>query len=194
MRFNDPGHCDPNVELFLVQDGQVVPGSHRRGHNVRTFAGSLWLSKLVSWGTVRDVEEEPGDDDIWYENRRVRWLEVGSGVQLELPHIQALATPLLIDGTNYLREVSDSPIYPSSSRPVRTAVKFSVTFTMAELPGNPVISELGLVADFVDTAGGSPGIAPTTQYPDLISYKVVDPPLQKLTGTHGLVVNWEFKF
>jgi len=181
-----------NFKAFLTDDLGVVPGSLRRGHNVLTANGAWILAQLVAWQTM------PLPDDVPRSIKRIRWFEVGTGMWLETPHVETLRTPKLISGGNYLRLASVAPAYPDASRPTRASVKFSVTYTKPELAGDPLISEVGLIADANDTAGdyGLPAtaLAATEQYPDVAFYKVIDPPLQKLTGVQNLIVRWELRF
>lgn len=194
----DQGQIEYNFEAYLVIKGRVVPGSVRRGHNVFTRPGRLWLSRLITWSGIRDVVSEPTLDDVPFTSDRVRWFGVGTGAWVETPDIDSLRSPALINGTDYLKLASVAPAYPDASRRVRTSVLFSTTFTTAELPGNPEISEAGMFVDANDTAGvygvTSTAMPVTTSDASPAFYKVLDPPLQKMTGTHNLVVTWELRF
>lgn len=187
-----------NFEAFLTDDRGVVPDSLRRGHNVLTKVGARALMELVCWEIIKDVETQPLEDDFAWSVKRIRWFEVGAGSWLETPGVRTLRTPLLITGGDYLRLASVAPAYPDPSRPTRSAVRFSTSYTKPELAGDPLISEVGLIVDANDTGGVySPPLTAmpaTTQYPDVAFYKVIDPPLQKLTGVQNLIVRWELRF
>lgn len=191
---NAQGQFEDNFEAFLTKDGAVVPGSMRCGHNVMTNAGWNWLAQLVAMATIRDVDTEPTLDDIVASQLRVRWIGVGTGFSPESKHVSQLNSPAAVNGTpDYLKLVS-----PVATWPVLRAVRFVCQFDKPDLPGDPLISEAGLFADANDTGGlygpAVTAMAATEQYAEPVAYKSFDPPLQKLTGVHNLVVRWELRF
>jgi hypothetical protein len=96
-----------NVDLFLRERGKLV--SSRAGHNVFTVTGRNMLSKLISWQTFAAV-------DIPFTNRRIRWIGVGIGSQLEVTTVAALNQPVLADsGGNYLSAIQSAEFPTSTS-------------------------------------------------------------------------------
>jgi len=187
---------EANMWLCMRERGKLVPGSIRDGHNAFTVTGKNWLSKLVAWSTV-------GPTDIPFTNRRVRWIGVGSGSQLEAPTVSSLVTPVLATATDYLRPIQMSE-YPTS-----TSVRFTREFgtseiTIAQVP--VMITEAGLYADVQPANGGGSEdssydpinlpsatiLDPTKGTNALIAYKAFDG-LSK-TVDFTLELRWELRF
>ena len=184
-----------NVYLRMRKFGKIVSGSEREGHNILTVTGKNWLSKLIGWKTIAGA-------DVPYTHRRVRWMGVGSGTQLEVSTVSALAQPRLATSTDFLRPIQRIE-FPSS-----TSVRFFREFGTSEITvsSNAVpVSEVGLFADVSPaTAGG---------FEDM-SYEPLNPTLTTLNPTIGtnppiaykafealtkspdftFEVSWEFRF
>jgi hypothetical protein len=129
----------------LREDGVLVPGSERIGHNVLTNFGREWLAELLSWKTVNDP-------DVANTNRRVRWIEVGDdshAMVTEAVETLKSGVTITISPDNYLAQIDAPPTFVS---PVW--VKFSRTLSTTEVShsGDVTIKEAGLCADL------SPGI------------------------------------
>jgi hypothetical protein len=183
-----------NFVAFLTDGRKVVPGSVRQGHNIMTVAGRRWLSQVIAWSAISDTVA-----DTPLNNKRVRWFGVGTGSHIVQPGIEALDVPAAVNGTpDYIKLASVAPVYPHTSRPVRSSVVFTCSFAAAELPGDPTISEAGLFVDLNDTAGDygitNTAMPATTQFGEPIAYKVFYPGLTKTTGVHILNLRWELVF
>lgn len=170
----------------LKEDGVVVPGSERVGHNVLTNFGAEWLAELLVWQTI-------GSTDAPFTRRRVRWIGVGDDSHTEVDEsIQTLKSAVTIDGTLYLAEVEHSlstPTGPEFVSPVW--VRFTRTFDYGEIShsGDVLIKEAGLYADFLD---GAYGLLPTNPLHPVIAYKTFDGLLKSSAFT--LELEWSFKF
>jgi len=186
-----------NVRVHMRERGKIVPGSHREGHNVFTLTGKNWLTRLVAWHTI----SAPPADDFPYTHRRVRWVAVGSGGQLEVSTVSALVTPVPYATGQYLAPL-DSVSFPTS-----TSVRFQKEFAANEITisGVPVnVSEFGLFADTnpasTTTAnddspfglGEDTILDPTVLNNPPIAYKAIEA-LPK-TVDFTLVTEWEFRF
>lgn len=128
---------DANVELTMRERGKRV--DHRQYHNVFTSVGANWLSRLCAWSSIGAV-------DVPYTNRRVRWVGVGGGAQLEVPSVVQLVQPLPVLGANYLTAIQ------SVEFPTSTSVTFIREFSLSEitLTATPVIiREVAMFADVV---------------------------------------------
>ena len=184
---------ESNFMAFLRERGKIVPGSHREGHNVFTITGRNLLSKLLAWQTL-------GATDVPYTRRRVRWIGVGTGSQLEVTTVSALAQPHLVNSTNYLVTLA-TPEFPTT-----TSVEFIREFASSEIsPSGPVVvTEAGLFAD-VNPAAGAPeedepvdaGVRDTTLDPTFssnapIAYHAFEG-LAK-TPDFTLELRWELRF
>jgi len=135
-----------NFSALLRCGGKLVPGSRREGHNVFTVTGRNWLSKLVTWKTL-------GTNDVPYTQRRIRWVGLGSGAQLEAPTVASLNSSLLATSSYYLAEIQ------SVEFPTTSSVRFIKEFSLSEITiaGIPVtISEAGLFADVNPATPGNP--------------------------------------
>jgi len=172
-----------------------VPGSHREGHNILTTVGKNWLSKLLAWKTVAST-------DIPYTNRRVRWMALGSGTQLEVSTVTKLVQPQLATATDYLRPIQIVEF-------TTTSVLFTKEFGTSEITGTgaPVgVTEAGLFADVSPaTAGGFEDVsydpignpASTVLNPAIgtnppIAYKAFE--VLTKTSDFSLEVRWELRF
>jgi hypothetical protein len=190
---------DANMFVHMRERGKVVPWSRREGHNVFTLTGKNWLTKLIAWNSIADPST---GNDFPYTNRRVRWIGVGSGAQLEVQTVSALVNPVLSTGAGEYIVPLDSATFVTS-----TSVRFSREFASNEISitGVPVsVSEAGLFAD-VNPAGTSYAaedspytpsaktvLDPTAQYNPPIAYNAFEA-LPK-TVDFTLIVEWEFRF
>jgi FlaG/FlaF family flagellin (archaellin) len=186
-----------NMWACMRERGKLVPGSHREGHNVFTTTGKNWLSKLTAWQTIAGA-------DVPYTNRRVRWMSVGTGSQLEVANVVALANAAVADSVgNYLTAISAPQTFPLS-----TSVLFSKEFAVNEITvsGAPVsITEAGLFVDVADADndGGTedsavdPGTTETTLDPAVannppVAYKAFEPLTKTVDFT--LEIHWELRY
>lgn len=186
-----------NITALLRCGGKVVPGSKREGHNVFTSNGKAWLTKLMAWSTIAGT-------DIPYTNRRVRWIGVGSGTQLESTNIGTMATPVLVTSTNYL-SVLDLVEFPATG-----TVRFIKEFGLSDISilGSPVrVTEFGLFADVSPALLGAgndgsedvpheAGVVDTVLNPQLgINSPVAYKAFEALTKTvdFTLEVRWDFR-
>lgn len=184
-----------NLWACMRERGKLVPGSRREGHNVFTNNGKNWLSKLVAWNTIAGADEA-------YTHRRVRWMGVGTGSQLEVANVVSLAQAIVADSLgNYLLPISYPQTFPTS-----TSVQFIREFGVNEitLTGAPVIvTEVGLFVDVNDADNqGTEDVAVgggvfTTLDPEVptnapVAYKS----FEALTKTvdFSLEFRWEFRF
>jgi len=196
MRLKEDIVIESNVWLLMRERGKLVPGSHREGHNVFTTNGKNWLAKLIAWSTISGT-------DIAYTNRRVRWMALGKGSQLEASTVSQLADPVLATPTDYLRPIQTVEFPTSTS--TRFIKEFGTTeVTIAGVPVN--ITEAALYSDVspanngaVDDVSydpiGSPAatmLDPTRGINAVIAYKAFDG-LSK-TVDFTLEVRWEFRF
>ena len=187
-----------NFYAQLRCGGKVVPGSLREGHNVFTSTGRNWLSKLVGWYNV-GVTDQP------FTRRRVRWIGVGTGAQLETESVSSLVTPVLASSSDFLVPIA-SVEFPDSS-----SARFIKEFSLNEINvvGSPVtITEAGLFVDVNPAVTGAltdgtedvphdPGSVDTTLNPSLtvnapVAYKAFEPLTKTVDFT--LEVRWDFRF
>jgi hypothetical protein len=134
-----------NVMILMRERGKIVPGSVREGHNVFTTNGKNWLTKLMAWQAIAGT-------DVAYTNRRVRWMGLGSGAQLESPSVTQLVTPVLATATDYLRPIQ-SVEFPTSA-----SVRFIKEFGTSEINvvGTPVLlTEAAMFADVSPSNNGA---------------------------------------
>ena len=188
-----------NMWALMRERGKIVPGSHREGHNVFTTTGRNLLSTLVAWQTI-------GGNDTPYTNRRVRFMGVGIGSQLEVANVVSLANAAVADSKgNYILPISSPQTFPLS-----TSVLFVKEFGVNEITiaGAPVaVTEAGLFADVNDADSGGfwkgdedsafGGGVETTLNPASatnppVAYKAFEP-LSK-TVDFTLEIRWEFRF
>jgi hypothetical protein len=182
---------ESNVEFILRERGKVR--ERREGHNVFTVAGKNLLSKLMPWSFI-------GTTDVPYTNRRVRWMGVGIGSQLEVTTVSAINQPVLVTDTDYLSAIQ------SVEFPTSTSVRFIKEFGTGEITivGTPVtITEAALFADVspANMGGtedvGYSGVSSTTLDPTAvanapISYKVIEGLTKTVDFT--LEIRWEYRF
>lgn len=184
---------EANMWACMRERGKLVPGSIREGHNVFTVTGRNLLSKLLSWQTI-------GATDIPFTNRRIRWMGVGIGSQLEVTTVSSLAQPALVTSTDFLVPIQTSE-FPSS-----TSVRYLKEFATNEITiaGVPVaITEVGLFADVVPAnMGGTedvghtnptdPTLKPTVGSNPPVAYKAFESITK--TSDFTLEIRWELRF
>jgi len=172
-----------NVTAFLREDGHVVPGSIREGHNILTRFGAEWLAQLCAWSTLGAgvVHDTPLD------SRRVRWASVGTGVQLEAVSIAQMVAPSLVSGSDYLDAIDPGA---EVSWPVPSSKKLEHVFGTADLPDPVTVTEAALFVDFND---GGTILDPAVATNPPIVYKVISPALVK-DSSKELVLRWELRF
>lgn len=136
-----------NFLAFLRDEtGKIVPGSERRGHNVITDYGRLWLSRLIAWKLI-GATDEPWTD------RRIRWMMVGDGTLPETSAVVTLESSLPVNISNeYLQAVEAPPDFPIS-----TGLKLTAIYGLFDLSmlGPVVVSEAGLVVEKLPLSSGS---------------------------------------
>lgn len=184
---------DSNVELILRNlRGEVV--DRRVGHNILTSNGKNWLSKLIAWSAIVGPDEP-------FTHRRLRWMAVGTGLQLEVATVSSLAQPALFSGTAFMAALSSPATFPTLS-----SVRVSRTFGVNEISitGAPVaLTEVGLFADVVpgnmggteDTghsAATDPTLNPAVGTNPPVAYKSFET-LTKTTDVQ-FEVRWDFRF
>src|SRR5688572_5817818 len=146
MRYAEDIAVRGNFEALMRCRGKIVPGSLRHGHNIFTVTGRNLLAKLIAWKTL-------GSDDVPFTQRRIRWVGVGTGIQLEAPTVSALAQPTLATSTDYLVPIQVVEF------PTSTSVRFIREFALNEitLTNTPVaLTEAGLFADVNPAKPGNP--------------------------------------
>ena len=187
-----------NFYACLRNGGKLVPGSVREGHNIFTSTGRNWLSKLVAW-------YDAGATDQPHTRRRVRWIGMGKGSQLETESVTTLAVPALITSAYYLVPIQ------SVEFPTSTSVRFIKEFLLNEISfiGSPVtLTEAGLFVDVnpantgANTDGSEdvandPGVVDTILNPSLsinapVAYKSFEPLTKTIDFT--LEIRWDFRF
>lgn len=144
MNFREDIEVQANFYALMRARGKVVPGSVREGHNVFTSHGRSWLAKLMGWSYI-------GGTDIPFTNRRIRWIGVGSGSQLESSNVSGLSVPVLSTATDYLLPI-DSVEFPTSS-----TIRFIKEFRLSDITitGAPVqVKEMGLFSDVSPALAG----------------------------------------
>lgn len=187
-----------NFYAVMRERGKIVPGSIREGHNIFTTTGRNWLAKLVAWASS-------GGTDTPFTRRRVRWMGVGTGTQIEAATVSQLLTPSLITTTNYMVPIQ------AVEFPTLSSVRFIKEFLLNEITVSPtpvLLTEAGLFADVspaetgADTDGTEdvaidPGSVDTVLNPAVstnppVAYKSFEP-LSK-TVDFTLEVRWDFRF
>jgi len=130
-----------NFRLLARERGKIVPGSLREGHNVFTVWGRRWMAELLAWKTIADPDIAPLPTEAPYHDLRIRWLQLGSGTQLEEKDALRLINPLALDATPYYGRVV------SVSFPFRFGARFSVSLNEGSFGGISVLlREAGLAA------------------------------------------------
>jgi hypothetical protein len=180
---------ESNFHAWLTNEaGLVVPGSHRNGHNVFTESGREWLKQVIVWASIGS---NLIGDDVPQDERRLRWIGVGSGTLLELTSVGALMSPLSItvSPTMYLR------VLGTRAHAIDSAVSYTTSFLGSGVDfdhhGSSVtISEAGIFVD-VDSGSG-PGLDPSVSVNAPVAYKSFAP-LTKLAA-QTLTISWEFRF
>lgn len=180
---------ESNFSAWITDEfGLIVPGSIRKGHNVFTDFGRQWLRELVIWSIIGDLDTV---DDAPYNERRFRWIGVGTGVQYELRSVESLVSPLSVTTgpTTYLR------VLPAPTFPTFNSIKYTVAFTGASADfdhhgASVTVSEAGIFVDIDD--GGGPGLDPTDSDNIPVAYKTFDALTKAAAQT--LTITWEFKF
>jgi hypothetical protein len=187
-----------NFEALMRCRGRIVAGSKREGHNIFTVSGRNWLTKLISWRTI-------AVNDIPYTHRRIRWIGMGKGSQLEAPTVAALADPVLASSAQYLVPLQIVE-FPTSS-----SVRFIKEFTLGEITvsNTPVgISEAGLFVDVnpaepgnlndgYEDAAYTPGLVNTVLNPAVatntpVAYKAFEGMTK--TVDFSLEIRWDLRF
>jgi len=186
-----------NVSLLLRERGKLV--TTREGHNVFTFTGRNLLSKLLAWETVAGV-------DIPYTNRRVRWMGVGIGTQLEVTTVEGLNSPWKATDSDYLVGIQETTF------PTSTSVRFTTEFgtTLISRPDPVAVTEAGLFADVSPAKLTGTGIrngtedrgyggddshtvlSPVSGISAPIAYKAFEPLTKTVDFT--LTIRWDFRF
>jgi hypothetical protein len=186
-----------NFSALMRHGGKLVPGSRREGHNIFTVTGRNFLAKLVAWQTI-------GATDVPYTQRRIRWIGVGIGSQLEVATVAALNQPVLATTTQYL--VTPQTVeFPTSS-----SVRFIREFALNEITVTNVpvaVSEAGMFADVNPAEPGnpndgyedvaySPGVVDTVLNPALgsnppVAYKAFE--VLTKTVDFTLEIRWDFR-
>lgn len=165
-----------------TEEGLIVPGSARHGHNVLTNFGREWFAQLMVWQTITTT-------DVPYTNDRVRWIGVGSDKHPEVKSVERLKQPVTITiGPNvYLTPVDDPPTFPAANW-----VQFSRTFSTSEIShtGAVTLKEAGLYVD--EDSGGGPGLNTGIGTNQIVAYKTFDG-LVKFSG-FTLEIKWDFRF
>jgi len=169
--------------LLRDKKGRVVPGSIRRGHNVFTTVGREVLTQLVGWSSL-------GTGDTPFTKQRIRWFEVGSGVQPEIKDVVGVLSPLEVEGVfgTFMKAIDPTLI----TFPTVTSVKFKLVFGPDELShGGPVlVSEAALISD-VDSGAG-PGLDPGDGNNPVSYYKTFEG-LVKMPS-FSFEMDWELRF
>lgn len=166
--------------LMRDSQGQVVPGSIRRGHNVMTQDGRDLILQLFLWNSI-------GTTDVALTQRRARYIGVGGGSQAEAPEVTGLISPLQVTSGVYLKALDSS----LNVFPVVTTVIVKTVFLPAEITYSApsvVVSEAGLYFDV--SPGGVLSPSSTTNVPAF--YKTFSP-LVKL-NSFSMEITWELRF
>lgn len=174
---------DANFEIWASDSGGLVPGSYRRGHNVFTDVGLEWLARATVWSSL--------SPDTAVDERRLRWLGLGSGAQYAHRGVSALVTPLTITTgpDEYIR------VLGTRSEPTNNAQRFVTVFTGASADfdhhgASVVVSEAALYADVHDGVGTILDPSQASSVP--VAYIVFDP-VTKLQA-QDLTITWELRF
>jgi len=139
-----------NFTALFRERGKIVLGSRREGHNVFTYWGRTWLSRLVPWQTIAST-------DAPFTNFRLRWLTFGAGYQVEDRSVLSLQDGKLINSTSYLWPLTSTGF----SFPTVSSVKILSTLAPADDIEDDIISEAGLVVDRYPVASGSSAVITT---------------------------------
>lgn len=176
------------VKLFLRENGKIVPGSHREGHNIWTNSGREYSALLMSLtGAVSPSSPVYRTDSIAY-------IGVGIGTQIEQVGVLALANPVVITTGVYLAALDVPPSFPLM--PSRTTVQFHhlfQTFDITTSSATVNISELGLFTNGDPTLNYAPGSRNTSSVPAAPqAYKTFEPVAK--TNALELDVSWQIRF
>lgn len=184
-----------NFVALCTERGKYVQGSKREGHNVFTTTGRDWLAHLVPWATI-------GTPDVAYTQRRLRWMGVGIGTQLEVEGVTSLDTPTLATATEYLVPLQ----FASFPEPkAMTVIKIFGPTEISHSGFGPIpVTEAGLFVDVfpASTFGGTEDgdLLPTidtTLNPIVaanapVAYKTFEA-INK-TADFNLEIRWTFRF
>lgn len=173
-----------NFKAWLTEeDGTLVPGSERVGHNVFTLEGREWLKYIVALESL--------GPDVALDSRRFRWIGVGAGTQLEITSVEGLVSPLTITTgpDEYLR------VLGTRTEPTNFSQKFTTVFTGASADfdhhGASVdVSEAGIFVDVHDGVGTLLDPSDSDNVP--VAYKSFEPLTKAQAQT--LTITWEFRF
>lgn len=176
-----------NVEIFCRENGKIVPGSLREGHNVWTLTGREYDAQLKSY--------ESYGPDTPFRNDRIRYIGFGIGTQPEVSTVIRLVSPIAWNaGNQFLAQVAAPPLFPLA--PSRTNVRYTKIYGLLELSvvGTVTLQEAGLFTD-----GGPPLFIPGTRDLTLaaaqaqapMAYKTFEP--LKKTQNFELEVRWELR-
>ena len=155
-----------NLTVEIKEHEKIV--KYLQISNVFTDLGRDWLSRLLRWQVI-------GATDVPEEVLRPRWIIVGTGFQMPLPSVTALQTPVVFDGTNFLKQLA-----PPTFSPVNIG-RYQISYPGTEL-ASVNITELGLVVD-------NNSLAATTSQVTVIAYRSFTTPIVKTSG-QTLTVNW----
>jgi len=125
-----------NFTAKFRERGKIVRGSYREGHNVFTYYGRSWLSRLILWKTLSST-------DLQFTDFRVRWLIFGAGYQTEDRSVLSVQDGRQINGGSYLWPLASSGF----SFPTASSVKFSTVLATTDSIGGNLVSEVGLIVD-----------------------------------------------
>jgi hypothetical protein len=144
--------ADPEIGIRVK--GKVRIEARERGkliyekdsNNIFTITGREWVTQLMGYSNYAPLTPARND--------RIRYIGVGSGVKPQVATVDSLATPVTVDGTNFLTQVNIGT-YPLS--PAKTERMYAKLFDTNEIStaGTVTIQEAGLYTD-----GASPNYAP----------------------------------
>lgn len=198
MRMSEDILTNCNVELLMRERGKIVPGSRRIGHNIFTTTGRNWLTKLVSWYSTSSTDKP-------FTNRRLRWIGMGTGTQIEATTVSSLVQPVLATPTAFMVPIQ-AVEFPTSDS-VRFIKEFllneltitstPVTVTEAALYADVSPAQTGATNDGSEDVANDPGTVDTILNPAVginspVAYKAF-PPLTK-TVDFTLEIRWDFRF
>lgn len=137
-----------NFRATLRERGKLK--AWREGHNVMTNHGRDWLAHLSAWKQLASG----GADDKGFTNRRVRWVGVGTGAQLEQSTVTKLATPVKATATDYFIPIQTVDFPTSTS--VRFLTEFGYNQISLDSTYTVAVTEASLFADVqrVSQVGG----------------------------------------
>ena len=176
------------VKLLMRENGKIVKGSHREGHNIWTNTGREYLALLMSLQT---------GPSTGFRNDRIGYIGVGTGAQVEDAGVLGLVTPAAFTTGQFLAPLDVPPTFPLT--PTRTTVRYHRIFVENEItsaPGSTVnISEMGLFtngrqADFAVSLRDTSLANASSQSP--AAYKSFEPIGKR--DTLQLEVSWEIRF